>query len=329
MTRIALAASRGKRQRAKEVASRRGLYEEMGAQYAELDAEAFYAAPPPIHNVTERPVRRMPGGHVYDLSWSSGYEPRLPSAREPYLRWPSNRLAHVRLLQHDARGVPALIWLHGYRGGPFAIEERMCRARTLFESGLDVALFTLPFHGARAPSMVGVRAPLFPSQGSIPRTNEGMGQMAWDVRGLMGWLRARGASRVGVAGMSLGGYCAALLGTVERSLDFVIPFIPLADITDAVVSHEALRGLSIDEEIQEASRQALAIHRPLARASVVPGERVLVVGAEQDRITGRPHAERLARHFDGELAWFHGGHLFQFGRSQGFAAIRAFLSKRC
>jgi hypothetical protein len=154
-----------------------------------------------------------------------------------------------------------------------------------------------------------------------------MGQVAWDARGLVGWLRARGAKAVGVVGMSLGGYCAALLATIEASLDFVVPFIPLADITDAVVSHEALRGLAIDPEIQEASRQALAIHRPLARTPVVQGERVLVVGAEEDRITGPAHAERLAGHFGGSLAWFHGGHLLQFGRARGFEAIRRFIHR--
>src|SRR5262249_35704638 len=111
-------------------------------------------------------------------------------------------------------------------------------------------------------------------------------------------------------------------------LAFYIPFIPLADFTEAVVAHETLRGIAIDPTLQEASRKALAIHRPLARAPRVPSERVLVVGGEADRITGRRHAELLAMHFGAETAWFRGGHIMQSGREQGFRALRAFALAR-
>jgi pimeloyl-ACP methyl ester carboxylesterase len=323
LTRLTLSALRRKRTRLRDISRRRPMYEQMAEEYAAIDPAVFYAAPPPIRTLREHVVRRLPGGTVFDLTWASDYEPRLASARERFRRWPVNDLAHARLFRHDGRGAPALIWIHGYRGGPFAIEERLCRAVSLFESGFDVALFTLPFHGARAPLRM---APLFPSQGSVPRTNEGMGQMAWDARGLIGWLRARGAGAVGIVGMSLGGYCASLLGTIEP-LDFLVPFVPMADITDAVVAHEAFRGVFVDDEVREASRRSLTIHRPLARTPVVRPERVLVVGAAADQITGPSHAERLADHFGAEVAWFPGGHLLQYGRALGFQAMRRFLDR--
>jgi hypothetical protein len=128
--------------------------------------------------------------------------------------------------------------------------------------------------------------------------------------------------------MSMGGYAAALLATLERSLEFAVLFIPLADITDAVVSHEAMRGLSIDPALVLASRGALAIHQPLLRAPAVSGDRMLVVCAEGDRITGRSHAERLSNHFGAELAFFPGAHVLQFGRKEGFSAMERLLVKR-
>ena len=327
LVRLALAATRRKGGRVRELDQRLRYYEEMGDRYASLDQAEFYADPGAIRPLHERVVQRLSGGKVVDVSWESGYEPRLASARASFLRHRENRTAHVRLFRHDHAPAAAVVWIHGYRGGPFAIEQRICRAREMYEAGLDVALFAMPFHGSRAP-MRSLRAPLFPSQGSIERTNEGFGQAIWDLRGLTAWMRERHAPSVGVVGMSLGGYTASLLATVDPSLAFVVPFVPLADITDAVVAHDAMRGISIGAPIQEASRHALRIHRPLARTLVIPSARVLVVGAEADRITGRAHAESLAAHFEAETAWFRGGHILQYGRRDGFRAVLEFIARR-
>jgi hypothetical protein len=89
-----------------------------------------------------------------------------------------------------------------------------------------------------------------------------------------------------------------------------------------------MRGISIDPEVVFASRGALAIHQPLRRAPVLPGDRMLVVCAEGDRITGRSHAERLSNHFGAELAFFPGAHVLQFGRKEGFYAMERLLAKR-
>ncbi len=48
----------------------------------------------------------------------------------------------------------------------------------------------------------------------------------------MAWLRQEEHPEVGVMGMSLGGYTAALLATVESGLSFCVPVIPLASLAD-------------------------------------------------------------------------------------------------
>jgi hypothetical protein len=326
LVRVALAASRGKERRRRELGDRLAYYDGIAAEYASIDPAEFYALPPVPTNVAEREVRRAGDGHVVDLAWPSRYVPRLASARSAYLAHQENATARARVFRH-ARPAPVVVCIAGYRSGPLGFEEQAWRASWLFERGLDVAIYTLPFHGPRAPRRFS-RAPLFPSQGNIARTNEGFGQVVWDVRGLMSWFRARGAPSIGIAGMSMGGYSAALVATVDANLDFAVLFIPLADITDAVVSHEAMRGLSIDSTLVAASRRALAVHQPLLRRPVLRGDQMLVVCAEGDRITGRSHAERLARHFDAKLAFFPGAHILQFGRNEGFSAIDRLLVKR-
>ena len=300
--------------------------EETANTYAAVPPEIFFAEPP-MPRMREARVRSLRrGGEVVDLTWDSGWVPHDSAGRDAYLRFEENRIACARLLRH-AHPAPAMICLHGYRAGVHLFEELAWNARSLYSRlGLDVALLTLPFHALRAPR--GRFAPVFPSM-RAGRTVEGFGQAVWDARALMAWLRARGAPRLGVAGMSLGGYTAALLATIEASLDWVVLFIPLGDLTDVAVEHEALRGADIPPALREAGKKALHLVRPLARIPLVSGDRMLVVAAAGDRITAKDtHAARLAEHFKAPLVEFPGGHLLQFGRRVGVEAMEALIRRQ-
>ena len=310
--------------RTQDAQQRLAYLNEVARKYGELDEREFYAAPPPIARVRESFVRELALGGVTDATWPSGFVPRHPDQREKFLRWKENTVVHVRLLRH-ARPSPTIVCIHGYRAGSFRFEERAWGAQWLYDLGLDVALFTLPFHALRAPPNRRT-TPLFPTA-DVARTNEALAQATWDLRGLIAWLRASGSPKIGVAGMSLGGYTTALLATVEPSLDFAIPFIPLADMTDVVVEHEALRGTVVPDPLIEAGKRAMKRVRPLAREPMISGDRVLVVAAERDRICKVSHAELLAAHFHAELATFPGAHLLQFGRREGFGAMARFLAR--
>jgi hypothetical protein len=292
--------------------------------YEHVRPADFYAEPP-LPRISEDRVRALADGEVVDLAWTSGWVPFDAEGRDAYLRFEENRVAHARLLRHH-RPSPAIVCLHGYRAGVHRFEELAWQARRLYSRlGLDVALLTLPFHALRAPR--GRLAPVFPSM-RTGRTIEGFGQAVWDTRALLSWMRARGAPFAGVAGMSLGGYTAALLATVEARLDWAVLFIPLADLTDVVFEHEALRGQRLPEPLREWGKRALHLVRPLARVPVVPGDRMLVVAAEADRITQMGHAERLAVHFGAPLVSFPGGHLLQFGRWRGIRAMEQLIRAR-
>jgi hypothetical protein len=304
-------------------AERRVRLDQAAAAYATISAERFFAAPPPLTNVSERHVRPLRGGEVADLQWESGWQPLEPAGRDHYLSFAENRTAHARLLRH-AEPRPALICLHGYRAGIHRFEELAWRSRHLYRLGLDVAHLTLPFHALRAPAG---RSGMFPGT-RTGRTVEGFGQALWDLRSLLGWMRARGAPLAGVAGMSLGGYTAALAATVEARLDYAVLYIPLADLAGVAVEHEALRGRTIPASLADAGRRALALVSPLERAPLLPGEKMLVVAAEVDRITAaRTHATRLSAHFRAPMVTFPGSHLVQLGRDVGFAAMERLFSR--
>jgi len=272
------------------------------------------------------PVRSIAGGSVVDVRWRSGYRPLADEAEvlERLSREPDNDFAHARLYLH-ARPRPAAILLHGYLGGPYAIEERAWPLRWMFERlGLDVALLVLPYHGPRSARL----RPLFPH--GDPRVNlEAFRQAVHDVVSLRRALNERGAPAVGVLGFSLGGYTTALSLTADPELAFGVPLIPLASIADFAREGGSLVGSPAQRAAQHAGiEEAHAPVSPLARPLLGDPERVRVVGGRADRITPLRHAERLADHFGAELSVFHGGHLVQLGRGDAFRDFARMLRDR-
>jgi predicted alpha/beta hydrolase family esterase len=285
--------------------------------------EAFFPAPPPVAP-NERHVRALPwGAESVELSWPSAFQPFDAAAGAAYVANVPNRTAYARLYGRGA-GRPAVIVIHGYMSGQWAVEERAWPLRWLNKQGLDVAIVVLPFHGVRARE--GGGAPPFP--GANPTvTNEGFRQVVTDLRSLTRILRDRGAPSVGVMGMSLGGYSTALFATVERDLAFAAPLIPLVSVADFARDQGRL-GTGERAALEHAALEAAnRVVSPLARPSLVPRERVVIVGAEDDRVTPIAHAERLANHFGAPLLRLEGGHLLQTWRGPAFRSIRRMLQR--
>jgi hypothetical protein len=241
--------------------------------------------------------------------------------REKYLRSKANRTAYARWYRHANGPRPVAVLLHGYLGGTFAIEERVLPVRRLFDGGLDVVLTILPLHGPRRSEARGFRPPAFPS--SDPRfTIEGFRQLVFDHRALFEYLRHGGAPGIGLMGMSLGGFSAALLSTLEQNLRFSVLFIPLAMIEQFAHDHGRMLGSSAEQEKQrDALRAAQWPISPFARPPLVAAERVAVVAGEADEVTGLAHAEHLAQHFGTHISRFEGGHLLHFGRERAFEPV--------
>ncbi len=267
---------------------------------------------------SEEPVRRLRGGRVVDVRWDSAYATYLPELGDRYHKCESNRQAAARLWLHDEPRA-ALVLIHGYMAGQHAIEERMWPTSWLYRSGLDLALFVLPFHGVRA---IARRSGPPPFPGSDPRlSNEGFRQAMGDFRDLVARLR-RDGREVGVMGMSLGGYTTALAATVEPSLACAVPVIPLGSLADFARDQGRLGSNDAEAALEHAALEAAqAVVSPLQRRPAIEPRRVLVVGARADRITPLRHAERLAAHFGAELDSWPGGHLLQIGRSDAFRRI--------
>ena len=288
-----------------------------------LDGDAFFPRPAPTP-VRSQHVRGLPsGGECVQIAWASASEPFDAGVRERYLAHAPNRTAHARLYVKGS-GRPAAILVHGYMSGQWAIEERAWPIDWMQRRGLDVAVVVLPFHGLRGRPEGG--APPFP--GADPRfTNEGFRQAVADLRVLIAHLRQRGAPAVGMMGMSLGGYTTSLMATLDADLAFAVPLIPLASLADFARDQGRLGAGPKVSEQHAALEAANVVVSPMARPAKVLASRMLVVGAEGDRVTPMAHAERLASHLGAPLMRAAGGHLVQVWRREAFRAVRGMLER--
>ncbi|HEX4353124.1 MAG TPA: hypothetical protein VHZ95_09425, partial [Polyangiales bacterium] len=264
--------------------------------------------------------------NLADITRALGLD-RRSSLRDKYLQARANQTAHARWYRHGGAPRPCVVVIHGYMSGNYAVESRMWPLKRIFDHGFDVVFSVLPFHGPRRAEARGYLPPAFPS--NDPRfTIEGFRQVVVDHRALFGYLGDGRVASLGVMGMSLGGYCAALLATLEAALQFAVLLVPLAAIEDVALRQGRMLGSEIEQGAQrDALRKAQWAVSPFARPSLVPSERAIIVAGEADLVTGLAQAHQLADHFSARLSLFHGGHLLQAGRDLAFAPVWQLMSE--
>jgi dienelactone hydrolase len=296
---------------ADEVPAARQLYAERGWL---ADPTAFHPAPPAL---ARRDVK-VAGGQALGLrlerlAFDSGYEPWPDEpGRDRWMAHDANRTAHAWVLRHaDDEPRPWLICIHGFGTGTPVMDIPGFRARRLHRQlGLNLVFPTLPLHGRRRTGRVSGEG--FMSYDLVDGVHA-MAQAMWDLRRVLGWVRAQGAERVGVYGISLGGYAAALLATLDNDIHGVIAGIPPTDFP-ALFHHHAPRALH-----RRATRYDLVgpvasdVHRvisPLVNQPRVAFERRYVYAGLGDRMATPAQAYRLWDHWGRpRISWYAGNHV--------------------
>jgi pimeloyl-ACP methyl ester carboxylesterase len=168
----------------------------------------------------------------------------------------------------------------------------------------------MPLHG---PRRIGRRGGDGFFTGDFIDTLHAQTQSVWDIRRLVGWLRAQGAPAIGTYGVSLGGYTAALHASLDADIDCTIVGIPATDFTKLIESHvprlvlraAASIGLSFDS-----ITQLLSVVSPFSFSPMVPHERRFVYAGLADQLTSPEQARDLWRHWgQPRAAWYQGGHV--------------------
>jgi pimeloyl-ACP methyl ester carboxylesterase len=298
------------------------------------DAHRFLRRPPRgirVHALpASRTLFRPKDGICEDLQFESPFVPYDVEQRREYLRHANNRIAHARYWHHKSGRRPTVLAIHGFSADLYHLNEWFFALPWLYRLGCDVMLVTLPFHGKRQTRFSPFSGHGF-FAGGAPRLNEAFAQAVLDFRIFVDWLEDRGVHDVGLTGVSLGGFTASLIATVEDRLRFVIPNTPVVSIADLVMEWEPIGAavrlsLAAAKSSLREARELLAVSSPLTYPAVVPRERRMIIGGVGDRLAPPKHALLLWEHWERcALHWFPGSHLIHLDRGAYLRQMRTFL----
>ncbi len=290
---------------------------------------ASYHASPTRPDAVSSEMRRFHGISYERISYPSGFvpHPELPGAAAWAALVPNQRSV-LRVFRHPGPDRPWLMCIHGYRMGDNWLDFGLFPPAMLHKKlGFNLLLPTLPLHG---PRKVGSKSGDQYLDGDLLDLVHAQTQALWDLRRALAWLRDRETDpKVGVYGVSLGGYNAALLATAEAGLEFVVGGVPLADPAGILWRHlprihehfYAQHGLN-----RARYRSILNVVSPLARPALLPRERLHLFAAAADRIVPPDQPLLLARHWGVPVRWYQGSHLsIRFERETREALKAAFI----
>ena len=299
------------------VRDRERIAAELSAALAYFEARGFLARPddyhlepPPLRLATMRRASSRGLGYVH-VTFASEYAPHDDEpGRDRWLGYERNRTGHAWLLEHPGPPRPWLVCVHGYRMGfPLADFIGFPAAWFHHELGLNVAFPVLPLHGPRKNWLRTGDGFL---SGDYLDTIHLQAQAVWDIRRLVRWLRARNDAPVGVYGLSLGGYTATLLASLEADLACVIAGIPATDyvgLTRWVLPAWLLRLAELAGMTLDRIERIVRVISPLALRPQVPWNRRFLYAATGDRLVPPATVRALWDHWDRpRLDWYEGSH---------------------
>ena len=307
----------------REVTAARELFEARG--WLEKPA-GYHDLPPPLERVGLR-ASRTRGIDFEHLFFESLYEPHAGEpGRERWLSYARNRTAHAWVLRHPGADRPWLVCIHGYVMGSPLLDLSLFRPELFHERlGLNMLVPTLPLHGARA---LAARSGEGFFRGDVLDMVHAEAQAMWDLRRLLSWVRGESDAPVGVFGVSLGGYNAALLAGLDEGLACAIAGVPVADFARIVFRHGPplhLRDV-VDAGLEpERIREVARVVSPLALAPRIAPERRWLFAGVADRIVPVDHVRDLWVHWErAQIEWYQGAHVsFRLHREVGSFVERA------
>ncbi|BCI89305.1 hypothetical protein NIIDMKKI_45110 [Mycobacterium kansasii] len=199
--------------------------------------------------------------------------------------------------------------MHGTEMGRAPLDLALFRSWKLHdELGLNIVMPVLPMHGPRARGLP--KGAVFPGEDVLDNVHA-TAQGVWDIRRLLSWIRLQEPeSLIGLNGLSLGGYIASLVASLEEGLTCAILGVPVADLVELLGRHS---GLHRDDPRRDTVKMAEPIGRmisPLSLTPLVPmAGRFIYAGVADQLVHPREQVTRLWEHWGKpEIVWYPGGH---------------------
>lgn len=175
-----------------------------------------------------------------------------------------------------------IILLHGWLTPGH--QQSLWVADKLWKEGFSTHLLELPFHMRRTPP--GFFSGAYLIQPDLPILFEALRQAVTDLRTLIRSLRAQGIHDIGLMGISMGGFVAALTSCLESDLSSLSLIAPLVDLGYTLehspmtkVARSLLKGFAPSEWKPLFAPLDLTRYRPL-----LARDRILIAKPLFDRV---------------------------------------------
>lgn len=302
------------------------------------DPAEVFAAPPRHVRMDQAPTAwpayRPKGIPSRSLRFTSPYVAVNPALRAAYGFHRQNHNVAAQHWIHPDGPRPTLIFTHGYMLDSYGLNSAMFSLRWFYEKGYDILLYTLPFHGYRKGFLHPFSGFGFFANG-FAHLNEAMLQSVYDLRILMNYLEDTGVRKMGISGLSLGGYISALTACADSRPAFVVPNAPAVLLTDmarewapmsTIFGHVMPRnGVRLQDQ-----RHYMAIHTALTYKPMVDPRRVLIIGGAGDRFTSPRYLKLLHEHWTGsQIHWFPGNHIMHLKQGDYLRFMKQFMDDCC
>jgi pimeloyl-ACP methyl ester carboxylesterase len=306
--------------------------------YAELaaakDPALSFPAPTELPRVASRPASPiaewLAKGNVHNIRFDSSFQAVNPALRDQCGGFTRNNVVHAQHWRHDDGPHPTLCVIHGFMGSPYLFNGLFFSLPWFFRSGYDVLLYTMPFHGSRAEKGSPFSGYGFFANG-FSGFAEAMAQAVHDFRSIIDYLEYTGVDRIGLTGMSLGGYTSALIAGVDDRIQAVIPNVPVV-APDQTVDEwfpankvVQLRSMLSNTD-SELTRAATQYSSPLNYPPLIPKDRRLIITGLGDRLAPPEQAEMLWEHWDRcAFHWFPGNHILHVSQPDYLRRMTRFM----
>jgi len=231
----------------------------------------------------------FPGEHTFS------FPSPLPS---PY---DENNVVVGRLYRggSDWQKRPAVILVHGWNDATSHFIHFPMLAKKMERAGLNVATMELPYHFQRRPRQRLGAASNFLSA-DILRTAQAAAQAVAEIRAMTRWLVNQGCPKIGLMGVSLGGWLGGLAACLEPQLDALALVVPATRLDRLIQELAFCRSIRIALQGRKIELGRLNL---LATAPLVAKENVLLVEAEYDGFIPKDTIEELRDRWGGPEIW--------------------------
>jgi pimeloyl-ACP methyl ester carboxylesterase len=313
-------------------AGRAAWFEELRYFIEALEEDELLPPPPPLEPRLVREVPARDAAHAFVVRWRTSHVPAWSSLE--LSRDPSDAVA---LLCEPTERRTVVLVLHSWWGGWWSLSRRVWPVRELLEAGHAVAMPILPGHASRRTSGKWL-VPQFPGRNPLVNFLT-VADTLVELRQFIVWLMSRGYERVVVTGSSLGGYFAALLGTVEPRIHGLVLDRPLVSLAQPPMVQKSPQttgegarsaedgasgalGAPVEPDLAALYRRLCPFARPLCIAA----HRTSVIMGRHDGLTTVEATRKLCEHFGVEPILTEESHLVGYRRRGRMAQVLSAIS---